>query len=149
MEKVKLQSLPSGRDGNAYITTNGRIVQGCVITKIDGSIESKKDNRQFLGTRVEQNAVRGIKISGNVSYAHATSALIEAIRNYKDGGDYPDITIQYYTETTERGRCEVVLTGVILDNIGLGMLDDSSDTAMIIDTAFTANDFDIISKFKE
>jgi len=149
MEKVKLQDLPSGRDGNGYITINGRVIKGFTITKIDGTIETKKDSRQFLGERVEQSAVRGLRVSGNIGYAHTTSALLEAIRDYKNGGDYPDITVQYYAEKTGRGRSEIVMTGVIIDTIGMGMLDDSSDAAMITDSPFTANDFDIISSFKE
>lgn len=149
MEKVKLKNIPSGHDGNGYVTLNGRIHQAFIITKIDAGTEIIKDTRRFLGDRTEQNAPRGIKIAGNISYAHATSVMMEAIRDYKNGGDYPDITIQYYAENTARGRCEVVMTDVIIDNISFGMLDDSSDSPMIVDSVFTANDFDIISSFKE
>lgn len=149
MEKVILDSIPSGHDGKGYVNIDGRILPAFVLTKIDPKFEAIKDTRRFLGERMEQNAVRGGRVTGDLSYAHASSALIEAMRAYKDGGDYPDITIQYYTENTARGRSEVIMTGCIIDTIGFGAIDDSSDNAIVIDSAFTANDFDIISKFKE
>ncbi|GEM_PF-931465 len=149
MEKIRLQDIPSGHDGKGYITINGRVLPAFKITKIGARFEAIKDTRRFLGERIEQNAVRGGRGMGDMSYCHTTTALIEAIKEYKNGGDYPDITIQYYAEKKATGRCEVILTGCILDTISFGALDDTSDAAIVADTPFTFNDFDIISKFKE
>lgn len=149
MAKININSIPAGKDGQGYITLNGRVLPAFIVTKIDANTESIKETRRFLGERTEQNAIRGIRIAGNISYNHTTSALMQAIRDYKNGADYPEITIQYYTGTTERGRSEAILTGVIIDTIGFGALDEDNDNSITTDSAFTANDFDIISTFEE
>jgi len=149
MEKTILSTVPSGHDGKGYVTLNGRVLPAFVIRKIDARFEAIKENVRFLGDRVEQSAVRGGRVTGDISYAHVTTALIDAMRAYKDGGDYPDITIQYYVENSARGRSEVVMTGCIIDTIGFGAVDDGSDNSIVTDSAFTANDFDVLDKFKE
>lgn len=149
MEKKRLQELPAGRDGEGYITVDGRVLNAFRITKVSARVEAKKDSRQFLGERMEQNAIRGMKGAGDLSYAHASGAFIQAMKEYKNTGVYPDITIQYYAEKAATGRCEVILTGVILDSVGFGELSDDSDSLIVNDSAFTFDDFDIISSFKE
>ena len=145
----KINAIPSGHDGNGYVTINGRVLPAFKMQKIRPDVEMIIDSKRFLGDRVEQNAPRGMRIGGDLSYYHTTSAFIEAIKEYKNGGDYPDINIQYYTETAERGRSEILLSGVVLKNVPLGELDDGNDNAVVIDTTFSADDFDVIAKFKE
>jgi hypothetical protein len=144
VDKTKLQNLPSGHDGNAYITINGTVQSAFKIAKIGGKMEPKVENKQFLGGTVEQNAVRGLKISGDMSYYQTTPVLIKAVRDYKNGGSFPDITLQYYSNSPEYGRIETVLYGVIPASIFFGVLDDSSSDAQKHDTSFTANDFDLV-----
>lgn len=147
MDKIKLDNIPSGHDGTGYVTLNGNIEAAFRISKISAQLDVTKETRRFLGDRMTQSAVRGIAGTGNVSYFHTTSALIKAMKGYQNGGSYPDITIQYYAENSEYGRNEVVLRDVILDTVPFGALDDSSDNAIVNDSAFSFNDYDIVEAF--
>ncbi len=148
MEKTKLQNIPSGHDGSGYVTLNGNVESAFKITKISAQLDVTKETRRFLGERMAQSAIRGMAGTGNVSYAHTTSAFIKAMKEYQNTGKVPEITLQYYAENGEVGRNEVVLRGVILDSVMFGALDDSSDNAIINDSAFSFNDFDIVEAFK-
>ena len=149
MSKTRLQDLPSGHDGTGYATIGGRTVEAFHLAKISAKAEGIVESKQFLEERVEQNAARGLKVNGDVEYYHCTSKFIEAVKKYKNGGEYPEITLQYYAQSGKYGRREVILTGVILNEIPFGAIDDSSTDAIRNSTSFTANDFDIIEKFEE
>lgn len=144
MDKTKLGNLPSGHDGNAYITLNGRRQDAFKIAKISGKIEPIVEEKMFLGEKTQQHAARGLKISGDISYYQTTPALIKAMRDYKNGSSYPDISLQYYSDSPEYDRVEVTLSDVILASVATGALDDSSTDAQKHDSSFTADDFDLI-----
>ena len=148
-EKKLLANAPSKHDGDGYITVGGRVLPGFWIAKMDLQIETIVSDRRFLNERMTQHAARGQSCSGNVSYFHTTSALMKAMEEYKNGGDYPDITIVSWAETPQYGRCQVQLTGVILKTVPLNLLDDSGDDEITFDSEITANDYQIIESFKE
>ena len=148
MDKVKLSGIPAGHDGNGYITMNGGVVAAFRIAKISAQLDVTKESRRFLGEVMTQNAARGMAGSGSVSYYHTTAALADAMKNYQNGGGYPELTLQYYAQTPNgQKRCEVVLRGVILDAVSFGALDDGSDDSIINESAFSFDDFDIIERF--
>jgi len=146
MDKTRLQNLPTGHDGEAYITLNGNVVEAFKIAKIGGKLEPVVEEKQLLGQRMTQHAVRGLKGTGDISYYNTTDAFIRAYRNYKNGGSVPEITAQYYSDpgTSEYDRIEVTVTGVILASVMMGALDDSSTDAQKMDSSFTFDDFDLI-----
>ena len=148
MDKAKLKNIPSGSDGKGYITLNGEVLPAFLIRKVSANIGMIVESKRFLGDRMKQNAVRGMEGKGNITYDHASSAFIKAIKEYQQTGVYPSVTVQYYTESTEYGRCEVTLRDVIFNEIGLGMLEDDSDQSQSFDTAFTFDDFDLVEGFK-
>lgn len=145
MAKTRLQDVFSGHDGEAFIRLNGSIVSAFKISKVSAKLEAIVENRRFLNDMMEQSAQRGLKGSGDLTYYHTTPAFIRAMRNYKNGGAVPDVSLQFYadSEGSEYDRIGVTLSSVILANIGLVALDDSSDNAQTIDTSFTFNDFDL------
>lgn len=147
MEKIKLQNIPAGHDGTGYAIVNGEVLAAFRIAKISAQLDVTKESKRFLGDRMAQSAVRGMSGSGNVTYYHTTSAFAKALKDYQNGADYPDITIQYYSANAERGRSEVVLYGVILDTVSFGALDDSSDDSIVNESAFSFNNFDIVEAF--
>lgn len=148
MDKVKLSNIPAGHDGNGYITLAGGVVAAFRISKISAQLDVTKESRRFLGEVMSQNAARGMTGSGSVSYYHTTAALVDAMKEYQNGGGYPELTLQYYAEDAQgKGRCEVVLRGVVLDSVSFGALDDSSDDAIINESAFSFDDFDVIERF--
>ncbi len=147
MEKIKLSRIPAGHDGNGYITLDGGVVAAFRISKISAQLDITKESRRFLGEVMTQNVARGMAGSGSVSYYHTTAALVDAMKKYQNGGGYPELTLQYYAEAPGKGRCEVVLRNVVLEAVSFGALDDSSDDAMVNESAFSFDDFDIIERF--
>lgn len=146
MEKTVLSAIPSGHDGDGYITVDGKVLAAFRISHISAKLDVVKEKRRFLGERMTQNAARGVSGSGKLSYYHTTTALIDAMKQYSTGGKYPDITIQYHAQS-ELGRCEVALRKVVIENISFGALDDGSDSAIINDSDFTFDGFDVIERF--
>nr|DAJ95979.1 MAG TPA: tail tube protein [Caudoviricetes sp.] len=150
MAKVTLRNIPATHDGNGYITIDGRRVDAFQISKLSLQFETITDEKRFLEHLITQHAARGGTITGNLTYYNCTSAFIKAVEAWKNGdAEYPDITLQSYAQINGRGRQEVIVTGVILKNVGLISLDDSSDTATTFDTDLTAEDFQTIESFKE
>lgn len=147
MAQVKLKNIPTGHDGNGYVIVDGKVEQGFQITKVSAQLDVARESRRFLGDVMAQNAARGMAGSGSISYCHCTTALMDALRAYKDGEGYPDITVQYWVENGDQGRCEVVLRGVVLDTVAFGALDDDSEEIIVNESAFSFDDFDIISRF--
>ena len=145
MAKTRLRDVFSGHDGEAFIRLNGSIVSAFKISKVSAKLEAIVENRRFLNDTMEQAAQRGMKGTGDLTYYHTTPAFIRAMRNYKNGGEVPDISLQFYADSksSQYDRIGVTLSGVILANIGLIALDDGSDNAQTIDTSFTFNDFDL------
>ncbi|MBP0981291.1 MAG: hypothetical protein J5968_03720 [Oscillospiraceae bacterium] len=146
MEKTVLSAIPAGHDGDGYITVNGKVEAAFRIAKISAELDILEDKHRFLGERMTQHAARGIAGSGKISYYHTTSALIDAMKKYANGGDYPDITIQYYAKRGE-SRLEVALRKVVISNISFGELDDNSDKAIVNESDFTFDGFDVIERF--
>lgn len=148
MDKTKLQNIPSGADGSGYVILNGEVLAAFQIVKVSAQIDVTKETKRFLGQRMSQSAARGMAGTGNLSYHHTTAAFMKAIKEYQNGGAYPAITLQYWSENSERGRCEVTLREVVLDTVGFGALDDSSESSQVLETAFSFNDFDVVEEFK-
>ena len=141
-----MQDVPSGGDGKAYFTLNGRRVDAFQIAKISGTLEPIIENKKFLGERMQQNAVRGAKGTGDMTYYNTSKEFIKAWRDYKNGGAVPDIDLQYYSDagTGVYDRVEVTMSGVIPAKVPFGALDDSSNDAQKLDTSFTFDDFDVL-----
>ena len=146
----RLRDIPTGHDGNAYLTVDGRRYDAFLISKMNIGFETIADEKRFLEELMTQHAARGGNITGSVTYYNCTSAFVKAVEAWKNGeAEYPDITIQSYSKVAGIGRQEILATGVILKNIGLLTLDDGSDTASTFDSDLTADDFQTIESFKE
>ncbi len=146
MVKKMLSGIPSGHDGDGYVTINGKVCAAFKISSVSAEVKVINEKRRFLGERMVQNAPRGMEGKGKVAYYHTTSDLIDAMKDYREGGEYPNITIQYYADG-EDGRCEVVLRKVVIDSVGFGVINDTSDEAIVNESGFTFDDFDVIERF--
>ena len=146
MAKKMLSGIPSGHDGDGYVTLNGKVCAAFKISSISAEVKVINEKRRFLGERMVQNAPRGMEGKGKLAYYHTTAALIDAMKDYREGDDYPNITIQYYSEGDD-GRCEVVLRRVVMDSVSFGLIDDESNDSVINESGFTFDDFDVIERF--
>lgn len=141
--------MPTKHDGEAYVTINGQVDKAMIISKCDVKTEAITSQKRFLNTRIEQNAVRGLKVSGSIGFYAVTSKLAKAIEKFKNGAAYPEITVQAFASVNGDDRFEVLLTGVKINSIGLISLDDSSDDETVHESEFTANDYQIIQTLEE
>ena len=148
MAKNRLRDMPSQKEGKGYININGRQLDAFVFTKLSLDSEVVPEERAFLGEVVKQHAARGLNNTGSIAFYHCTPDLIQAVKEYKNGGEYPEITLQGYAQVASRGRCEVIATDVIINKISLLSLDDGNDGSMIFESDITFDDFDIISNFE-
>lgn len=97
---------------------------------------------------MSQHALRRVEGIFSVSYC-PTSYFVKMVKQWKETGIYPDITIQYYNELNDvHGRGEYQLRNCILKDLEMGMLDDESVAAITHTTEGTFDDFDIISEMK-
>lgn len=144
MNKAQLRDMPTKHDGEGYVTVNGEVLVGFKIAKLSIKTETVSTQKRFLNERVEQNAARGLKISGSLSFYACTKAFIQAVENFKNGGEYPDISIQGWAKVNNKERTEILVTGVILSSQTMIDLDDSADDEVVSECDMTANDFQVI-----
>lgn len=146
MEKTVLSAIPAGHDGDGYITVDGKVEAAFRIAKISAQLDIVEDKHRFLGERMTQHTARGVSGSGKISYYHTTSALIDAMKKFSRGEEYPDITIQYYSQRGS-SRLEIALRGVVLESVPFGALNDESDKAIVNESDFSFDGFDVIERF--
>ena len=146
MAKERLRNIPSGNDGNGYTLVNGEMLNVFKIRKISPKLTGEVEKGNFFGERMSQHALRRIEGTFSVTYI-PTTHFAKMIKNWIETGVYPDITIQYYNEINSiHGRGEYQLRHCILNDIEMGMLDDSSVEAISHTTDGTFDDFDVISE---
>lgn len=146
---TRLMDTVNSLEGRAFVTRNGQNRKLFELTKITATAKLKTKTKQMLGNRIEQVKPIGMSITGNLSCYLMTSDWIEYARKYKETGVLEPITIQTTMEDNNStvGRSTILLKDVILTDIGLMNIDDSSDDASTWDSDFTAGDFEIIEKF--
>lgn len=146
MAKELLKNIPSGNDGKAYSLIDGEMVNTFTILKITPRLELTVEEGNFLGERMSQHAIRRAKGTGSLTYI-PTSHFVKLVKAWVETGEFPDTTIQYYNELNSvHGRGEYQLRNVILNNIAMGMLDNTSTAMIQTDTDFTFDGFDVLSE---
>lgn len=146
MAKERLRNLPSGNDGKAYSLINGEMLNTFIILKISPRLENTVEESNFLGERMMQHALRKTNGTGSLTYV-PTTYFPKLMKAWKETGVFPETTIQYYNEINNvHGRGEYQLRDVILNNIAMGMLDNTSTGMIQADTDFTFDDYDVLSE---
>ncbi len=146
MAKERLRKLPSGNDGKAYSLINGEMLNTFIILKISPRLENTVEEGNFLGERMMQHALRKTNGTGSLTYV-PTTYFPKLMKAWKETGVFPETTIQYYNEINNvHGRGEYQLRDVILNNIAMGMLDNTSTEMIQADTDFTFDDYDVLSE---
>nr|WP_319488475.1 phage tail tube protein [uncultured Caproiciproducens sp.] len=148
-DDIKLQGIPSGTDGQGFVTIGGKVLDAFRIKKIDVTAEFEVESQFFAGDPVKQNAYRGVAYTGNLEYYNTTSAFKKAVRTYQNGGAFPDISVQYYVDSPAYGREEITVSEMVFDKIPMGGFDDSSSKAISQATTFKAHHIDLPEMFDE
>lgn len=143
-EKTRLQDYATKNDGDGFITINGNIEPAFKFAKLEITTEMITETKRPLNNRVEQNAVRGMKISGNIGYYNTTSVFEKAVEAYKNGGSYPSITVQGWAKINGTERKEILVTDVIINKLSLIMLEENSSDSTVNESDITANDYQVI-----
>jgi len=147
--KTRLQDIPAGTDGQGYVTVGGKTYDAFQIKKVEATAEFEVESQFLLGDPVKDNAYRGVAYTGNLEYYNMTSVFKRAVRDYQNGKAFPDVSVQYYSESTSKGREEITISRMIFDKIPLGGLDDGSSKAKSEATTFKAGHIDLPSMFDD
>lgn len=146
MARERLKNIPSGNDGDGYALVDGELLNVFKIRKISPKLTGEVEKGNFLNERMSQHALRRTEGTFSVTYI-PTTYFAKMIKNWIETGVYPDITIQYYNEINSvHGRGEYQLRNCILNDIEMGVLDDSSVEAISHTTDGTFDDYDVISE---
>jgi len=68
MVKKMLSGIPSGHDGDGYVTLNGKVCAAFKISSVSAEVKVINEKRRFLGERMVQNAPRGMEGKGRIAY---------------------------------------------------------------------------------
>lgn len=148
-EYMPINESVKSNEGRAYVTIGGQNRRLAELSKLEANITVKTRSRQPLGSRFEQTKATGLKISGSVTLYLMTSDWMDYAASYAETGKLAPVSIQAITEDPDSsaGRCEVLLTGVILSNVGLAVLSDSDDADATFTSDFTANGMKVLRRF--
>ncbi len=146
---TRLTDTISSKEGKAYITINGVNRELFEISSITASLELNVQERQMLGHRMTQHKIIGAGGKGSMTMYFMNSEFLDIALEYMKKGNYKNISVQIKNEDSQSsvGTQEVVLRNVIFSTIPLATLDDSSDEPITVDTDFTFDDIDVLSRF--
>lgn len=146
---TRLADTISSKEGKAFITIEGKNRELFEVSKLSAQLEMIIQERQMLGHRMVQHKVVGAKGSGSLTMYFMNSDTLRLAIQYIKQGKYGGIKLQVRNEDSQStvGAQEVVLLNVLLKNIPVTVLDDSSDDPITIDTDFTFDDLEGLELF--
>ena len=146
---TRLCDTISSKEGKAYITVDGENRELLEISKISARLNLTIQKKQMLGHRMIQHKVVGAEGSGKLTMYFMNSEMMQMAKNYISQGKTSNIKLHVVNEDQQStvGKQEVMLLNVMLKEIPITELDDSSDDPITMETDFTFDDIEILSKF--
>lgn len=147
---VRLRDTISSKEGRAYITINGKNRELFEISKLKASLQYKIQKRQMLGHRMVQHKVVGAEGTGEMTLYFMNSEMLQLAKQYIQSGTVGSLKLQVVNEDSASsvGRQEVMLLGVMLEQIPITCLDDTSDDPVTINCKFTFDDLEVLESFR-
>lgn len=138
----------NGKSGKAFATINGRNTELFGLKKFESNAEFNKVDFPVVGTKMVQQKLTNMKISGTFTIYYGTPEFIRIANEYQKTGKMPELTLQVTNDdpAVTVGVQTVAYYGVNLDKIPLSKLDDSADF-LDEEISFTAASFEILSSF--
>ncbi|MGI6030914.1 MAG: phage tail tube protein [Eubacteriales bacterium] len=146
---VRLRDTISSKEGRAYITINGKNRELFEISRLKASLQYKIQKRQMLGHRMVQHKVVGAEGTGEMTMYFMNSEMLQLARQYIKEGNPGSLKLQVVNEDSASsvGRQEVMLLNVMLEQVPITCLDDSSDDPVTISCSFTFDDIEVLESF--
>jgi Phage tail tube protein len=142
--------IMNAKEGKVYITENGKVREFATISEIEPKVETKKMSYFVLGNRMEQHKAVGLTGSASCKVYMIDNVFRRAVTSYKKWGAMPKIDIQCINNdpTVPGGRITVNYTGVIFNEALMNSVKADSEDAIVTETDFTFNDYNIIEDTK-
>lgn len=146
---VRLADTISSKEGNAFITIDGKTRELFEISSLTAQLELKVQERQMLGHRMTQHKVVGATGTGSMTMYFMNSDMLRLAISYIQSGSYDGLKLKIRNEDTQStiGGQEVVLSNVLLKNIPVATIDDQSDDPITVETDFTYDNIEGLSYF--
>ncbi|WP_066505570.1 phage tail tube protein [Abyssisolibacter fermentans] len=147
---LRAQDQLSGKEGQAFVTIDGKRHFLFTAKKIEAKIEKEKSERKSLGRRGSQHKTIGWKGTGTLSITYATDLFREMILKYINEGidTYFDLQVINDDPQSAVGQHETILIDCNIDSSIVALIDDSAEV-LEEEVPFTFEDIDIPRKFKK
>ena len=147
---VRLADTLSAKEGEAFITINGKNRTLFEVSSLKAQIDLTVQARRMLGHRMTQHKVVGAEGTGSMTMYFMNSDMLKLANTYMNTGKFGDIKVLVTNEDPQStiGRQEVVLHNVLFKTIPVTTLDDQSDDPITIDTDFTFDSIETLKTFK-
>lgn len=140
----------SGKQARATAVINGRQEDLLYAKTLEAKIEKKKADVPILGKTNVASKAAGWSGTGTLTVYYVTSVFRQLAQDYiRTGKDfYFDLQVVNEDPSSDAGNQTVMLRNCNLDSIIATKFDATSDDMMDEELAFTFNDYEIQSSFK-
>lgn len=147
---LKLSDTLSGKEGVIFLTTpDGQNKTLFEIVQLDAKISFNKSQKTTLGNFMKQTKIVGAEGTGTLKMYLVSSDYVKMAIDYLRKGIMGELKIQLINEDRQSsiGRQNIVLTGVVLDEILLGKIDVDSEDPIMYETGFSFYDVELLESF--
>lgn len=144
------QDALSGKEGVAYMTVGGRVVELFGMRKVNVEADIQTAKVKVVGARVEQNKTIGVAYGGAMSIYYGTPEFLNIAQRYAATGVMPyfNMVVKNTDPASTVGTQTVVIYNCQLTGkIPLAMLDGDAETLSMDSITFNATDVKVFDAF--
>lgn len=140
----------NGKEGQAFITIDGRNVEVFGLKRLQTDANFQEADFKVVGTRLVQKKTTGVELTGTMTIYYGTPEFIDLVQNYIKTGKLPYFTLQVTNNdpSTSVGVQTVVYYNVKLTQVPLSILDADVEW-LSEDVTFSYTHFEVLSAFTE
>lgn len=150
-QKMTAQNSVAAKMAECYITIDGQRYNFMTAINLEVTFEKNKTEVPILGRMNKGHKSVSSSITGSAEFHFNTSVWRQLAYDFQETGLDTYFTMQIKNEdiTSNVGAQEIVLYGCNFDTITLAAFDADSDDILTESMDFTAETFEIKSKFNE
>jgi hypothetical protein len=141
----------AGHAATVYVTIDGIMHETFYVKSYEVTVEKQKAEVRCLGDRMVKHKTVGMSGTGTMTIDYVTSYYRQMVKQYHDTGRdvYFDMTFVNDDPESTMGVNAVKIFDANLDKITLSKADAGSTDALDEEIAFTFDDWEPLSHFKE
>lgn len=138
----------NGKDGQAFLTINGRNVEMFGLKRLQADASFQEADFKVVGTRLVQKKTTGVELTGTMTIYYGTPEFVDLVQNYLKNGDLPYFTLQITNDdpSSSVGQQTVVLYNVKLQSVPISILDADAEWLQE-DVSFSFTSFEVLTAF--